>query len=136
MFWSSQVSLSSVSVSLPVKLLSWYCVYTSFHVDTSAAISFFVVVFVPIFQRISAKDALDAEYFWNDPLPCDPKRCVYLLNFRNQMSLFPALICSSILAKPSRLIQSIIYGALCANYSLFLGTNYSPSIDCPVSISW
>ncbi|XP_010267881.1 PREDICTED: cyclin-dependent kinase C-2-like isoform X2 [Nelumbo nucifera] len=24
-------------------------------------------------QRISAKDALDAEYFWNDPLPCDPK---------------------------------------------------------------
>ncbi|XP_073105256.1 cyclin-dependent kinase C-2 isoform X2 [Elaeis guineensis] len=25
-------------------------------------------------QRISAKDALDAEYFWNDPLPCDPKR--------------------------------------------------------------
>ncbi|GJM91835.1 hypothetical protein PR202_ga08252 [Eleusine coracana subsp. coracana] len=25
-------------------------------------------------QRISAKDALDAEYFWTDPLPCDPKR--------------------------------------------------------------
>ncbi|KAL4557526.1 hypothetical protein LXL04_035707 [Taraxacum kok-saghyz] len=24
-------------------------------------------------QRISAKDALDAEYFWVDPLPCDPK---------------------------------------------------------------
>lgn len=24
-------------------------------------------------QRISAKDALDAEYFWSDPLPCDPK---------------------------------------------------------------
>ncbi|GAB4832052.1 Cyclin-dependent kinase C-1 [Ancistrocladus abbreviatus] len=24
-------------------------------------------------QRISAKDALDAEYFWTDPLPCDPK---------------------------------------------------------------
>ncbi|KAK3020966.1 hypothetical protein RJ639_046953 [Escallonia herrerae] len=24
-------------------------------------------------QRISAKDALDAEYFWIDPLPCDPK---------------------------------------------------------------
>ncbi|XP_034691934.1 cyclin-dependent kinase C-1-like [Vitis riparia] len=24
-------------------------------------------------KRISAKDALDAEYFWNDPLPCDPK---------------------------------------------------------------
>ncbi|KAF6148742.1 hypothetical protein GIB67_019350 [Kingdonia uniflora] len=24
-------------------------------------------------QRISAKDALDAEYFWDDPLPCDPK---------------------------------------------------------------
>ncbi|XP_031490250.1 cyclin-dependent kinase C-2-like isoform X2 [Nymphaea colorata] len=24
-------------------------------------------------QRISAKDALDAEYFWCDPLPCDPK---------------------------------------------------------------
>ncbi|XP_020596167.1 cyclin-dependent kinase C-2-like, partial [Phalaenopsis equestris] len=24
-------------------------------------------------QRISAKDALDAEYFWADPLPCDPK---------------------------------------------------------------
>lgn len=24
-------------------------------------------------QRISAKDALDAEYFWNDPLPGDPK---------------------------------------------------------------
>ncbi|XP_042022664.1 cyclin-dependent kinase C-1-like isoform X2 [Salvia splendens] len=24
-------------------------------------------------QRISAKDALDSEYFWNDPLPCDPK---------------------------------------------------------------
>lgn len=24
-------------------------------------------------QRVSAKDALDAEYFWNDPLPCDPK---------------------------------------------------------------
>ncbi|XP_057864231.2 cyclin-dependent kinase C-2 [Cryptomeria japonica] len=24
-------------------------------------------------QRICAKDALDAEYFWNDPLPCDPK---------------------------------------------------------------
>ncbi|CAK7340348.1 unnamed protein product [Dovyalis caffra] len=23
--------------------------------------------------RISAKDALDAEYFWTDPLPCDPK---------------------------------------------------------------
>ncbi|KAI3783603.1 hypothetical protein L1987_42687 [Smallanthus sonchifolius] len=23
--------------------------------------------------RISAKDALDAEYFWADPLPCDPK---------------------------------------------------------------
>ncbi|KAK2441646.1 Cyclin-dependent kinase C-2, variant 2 [Trifolium repens] len=24
-------------------------------------------------QRIPAKDALDAEYFWTDPLPCDPK---------------------------------------------------------------
>ncbi|KAF5737992.1 cyclin-dependent kinase C-1-like [Tripterygium wilfordii] len=24
-------------------------------------------------QRIPAKDALDAEYFWADPLPCDPK---------------------------------------------------------------
>ncbi|CAI0542274.1 unnamed protein product [Linum tenue] len=24
-------------------------------------------------QRISAKDALDGEYFWTDPLPCDPK---------------------------------------------------------------
>ncbi|KFK28183.1 hypothetical protein AALP_AA8G483100 [Arabis alpina] len=24
-------------------------------------------------QRICAKDALDAEYFWTDPLPCDPK---------------------------------------------------------------
>ncbi|GKV28849.1 hypothetical protein SLEP1_g37842 [Rubroshorea leprosula] len=24
-------------------------------------------------QRISAKDALEAEYFWTDPLPCDPK---------------------------------------------------------------
>ncbi|KAL9691848.1 hypothetical protein QQ045_012275 [Rhodiola kirilowii] len=24
-------------------------------------------------QRISATDALDAEYFWADPLPCDPK---------------------------------------------------------------
>ncbi|XP_074557486.1 cyclin-dependent kinase C-2-like [Curcuma longa] len=24
-------------------------------------------------QRISAKDALDAEYFWTDPLPCDPR---------------------------------------------------------------
>lgn len=23
-------------------------------------------------QRMSAKDALDAEYFWNDPLPCHP----------------------------------------------------------------
>lgn len=23
-------------------------------------------------QRITAKDALDAEYFWNDPLPCSP----------------------------------------------------------------
>ncbi|KAI8012480.1 Cyclin-dependent kinase C-2 [Camellia lanceoleosa] len=25
------------------------------------------------FIRISAKDALDAEYFWTDPLPCDPR---------------------------------------------------------------
>ncbi|KAF8403548.1 hypothetical protein HHK36_011652 [Tetracentron sinense] len=25
------------------------------------------------YDRISAKDALDAEYFWTDPLPCDPK---------------------------------------------------------------
>ncbi|CAL5424579.1 unnamed protein product [Camellia sinensis] len=25
-------------------------------------------------QRISAKNALDAEYFWTDPLPCDPRR--------------------------------------------------------------
>ncbi|KAK1361738.1 Protein kinase domain-containing protein [Heracleum sosnowskyi] len=24
-------------------------------------------------QRISAKDALDAEYFWTDPLPCNPE---------------------------------------------------------------
>ncbi|KAJ1686940.1 hypothetical protein LUZ63_018330 [Rhynchospora breviuscula] len=24
-------------------------------------------------NRISAKDALDAEYFWTEPLPCDPK---------------------------------------------------------------
>ncbi|KAG6769005.1 hypothetical protein POTOM_024620 [Populus tomentosa] len=24
-------------------------------------------------ERISAKDALDAEYFWTDPLPCNPK---------------------------------------------------------------
>lgn len=24
-------------------------------------------------QRICAKDALDAEYFWTDPLPCDPR---------------------------------------------------------------
>ncbi|THG03183.1 hypothetical protein TEA_008535 [Camellia sinensis var. sinensis] len=24
-------------------------------------------------SRISAKDALDAEYFWTDPLPCDPR---------------------------------------------------------------
>ncbi|GLT32173.1 hypothetical protein SLA2020_068590 [Shorea laevis] len=24
-------------------------------------------------QRISARDAIDAEYFWTDPLPCDPK---------------------------------------------------------------
>ncbi|KAG6383166.1 hypothetical protein SASPL_157091 [Salvia splendens] len=28
---------------------------------------------VLILLRISAKDALDAEYFWTDPLPCDPK---------------------------------------------------------------
>lgn len=27
-------------------------------------------------KRISAKDALDAEYFWTDPLPCDPKRYI------------------------------------------------------------
>jgi cyclin-dependent kinase 12/13/ribosomal RNA-processing protein 12 len=25
-------------------------------------------------KRVSAKEALDAEYFWADPLPCDPKR--------------------------------------------------------------
>lgn len=25
-------------------------------------------------QRITAKDALDAEYFWTDPLPCSPSR--------------------------------------------------------------
>ncbi|KAL5663207.1 hypothetical protein ACJX0J_023315, partial [Zea mays] len=34
-------------------------------------------------QRISAKDALDAEYFWTDPLPCDPKslpKCMYMQN--------------------------------------------------------
>ncbi|WJX32008.1 Cyclin-dependent kinase C-1 [Trifolium repens] len=29
-------------------------------------------------QRILAKDALDAEYFWTDPLPCDPKRLPYM----------------------------------------------------------
>ncbi|KAL2946910.1 hypothetical protein AAZX31_20G042400 [Glycine max] len=28
-------------------------------------------------QRITAKDALDAEYFWTDPLPCDPKSHYY-----------------------------------------------------------
>lgn len=32
-------------------------------------------------QRISAKDALDAEYFWTDPLPCDPKRFEFLNHF-------------------------------------------------------
>jgi hypothetical protein len=30
-------------------------------------------------QRISAKDALDAEYFWTDPPPCDPKRFGFIL---------------------------------------------------------
>ncbi|EOY25416.1 Cyclin-dependent kinase C,1 isoform 2, partial [Theobroma cacao] len=28
---------------------------------------------ITLWYRISAKDALDAEYFWTDPLPCDPK---------------------------------------------------------------
>ena len=32
-------------------------------------------------QRISAKDALDADYFWTDPLPCDPKRYRIALSF-------------------------------------------------------
>ncbi|MCE0481813.1 Cyclin-dependent kinase C-1 [Datura stramonium] len=27
----------------------------------------------PKMHRICAKDALDAEYFWTDPLPCDPR---------------------------------------------------------------
>lgn len=31
-------------------------------------------------KRISAKDALDAEYFWTDPLPCDPKRYFFIDN--------------------------------------------------------
>ena len=38
-------------------------------------------------QRITAKDALDAEYFWTDPLPCDPKRldlpCTLVIYFEN-----------------------------------------------------
>jgi serine/threonine protein kinase len=36
-------------------------------------------------QRISAKDALDAEYFWTDPLPCDPKRYLYILIFSDKV---------------------------------------------------
>jgi hypothetical protein len=44
------------------------------------------LIFVPqqihsfYFQRIPAKEALDAEYFWTDPLPCDPKRLMAVFN--------------------------------------------------------
>ncbi|KAL6853923.1 hypothetical protein ACP4OV_019952 [Aristida adscensionis] len=38
-------------------------------------------------QRISAKDALDAEYFWTDPLPCDPKR--FCQSMRHHMNSRP-----------------------------------------------
>ncbi len=36
----------------------------------------FVISFsiVWVLQRISAKDALDAEYFWTEPFPCQPNR--------------------------------------------------------------
>lgn len=33
-------------------------------------------------ERISASDALDHEYFWSDPLPADPKRCVYIVSIQ------------------------------------------------------
>jgi hypothetical protein len=34
----------------------------------------FLTVIILSMQRITAKDALDAEYFWTDPLPCAPSR--------------------------------------------------------------
>ncbi|GJN16677.1 hypothetical protein PR202_gb03694 [Eleusine coracana subsp. coracana] len=43
-------------------------------------------------QRISAKDALDAEYFWTDPLPCDPKR----YNLMGSHFIVPQLVSSAI----------------------------------------
>ena len=46
-------------------------VICTYHLDPLFMRQLFNVL---IIQRISAKDALDAEYFWTDPLPCDPKR--------------------------------------------------------------
>ncbi|PIA33058.1 hypothetical protein AQUCO_04200066v1 [Aquilegia coerulea] len=58
-------------------------------------------------QRISAKDALDAEYFWNDPLPCDPKRQRKSANSNGNMKKLQSdrsyMIHSMHTALPSRL---------------------------------
>lgn len=34
-------------------------------------------------ERITAAAALEHDYFWTDPLPADPKTCVFLSIFKN-----------------------------------------------------
>ncbi|XP_028112805.1 uncharacterized protein LOC114310896 isoform X2 [Camellia sinensis] len=50
------------------------CIHFSFLFNNFQFLEFFSPFpFFHFTQRISAKDALDAEYFWTDPLPCDPR---------------------------------------------------------------
>jgi len=39
-------------------------------------------------ERVTASAALDHEYFWTDPLPADPKRCVVDLAVFTQGDVF------------------------------------------------
>jgi hypothetical protein len=61
-------------------LLFWLCQVNGiiFHECQSGFVFSDILVIsfsiVWVLQRISAKDALDAEYFWTEPFPCQPNR--------------------------------------------------------------
>jgi hypothetical protein len=81
----SQVCYIHIVVKFAKKMLPLYSfvfffvlfVICTYHLDQffmPQHITHVLTFFLKKIQRISAKDALDAEYFWTDPLPCDPKR--------------------------------------------------------------
>ncbi|CDY14526.1 hypothetical protein HID58_054865 [Brassica napus] len=67
-------------------------------------------------KRISAKDALDSDYFWSEPLPCEPKRLLasykssHELQTKKKRKSMPRKTASQVLNQPKLAGEVVVIG--------------------------